>query len=138
MYIIFLLYIHIKSLDNGTSNLKHYVVNMSNTKYYSNLHFRLLQIKQTAIAMDKIGVATLTITIYNVFWLITFFEGLLPEMNSTILNSCMSIVLYINQRLKKLNFMLLWPIYFFLENPWICLLFIVEFLIFYFHDQLKK
>ena len=138
MYIIFLLYIHKKSLDNGTSNLKHCVVNMSNTKYYSNLHFRLLQIKQTAIAMDKIGVATLTITIYNVFWSITFFEGLLPEMNSTILNSCMSIVLYINQRLKKLNFMLLWPIYFFLENPWICLLSIVEFLIFYFYDQLKK
>ena len=62
-------------------------MNISNTKYYSNLRFRFLWIKQAAIAMDKIGMAALTITIYNFFLSIIFSEGLVPEMSSTIMNS---------------------------------------------------
>lgn len=62
-------------------------MNISNTKYYSNLRFRFLRIKQTAIAMDKTGVAALTIAIYNSFWSRIFSEGLVPKMNGTIMNS---------------------------------------------------
>lgn len=62
-------------------------MNISNTKYYSNLRFRFLRIKQTAIAMDKTGAAALTIAIYNSFWSIIFSEGLVPKMNRTIMNS---------------------------------------------------